>query len=100
MNLTQEDPQRCTHLQNTQVTAEANIQGETVKSWVTSVLLAVSLVVNVVAIYALRDFGTQKWVHDWDLNQFINGPYVDTKVQLGKVEARLQAVEVSQACKR
>lgn len=76
------------------------IQGERVKSWVTSTLLAISVVINVWCGYTIRDVGTAKWLHDWDLNQFQNGPYVETKIKVGELEARVRALETSQACRR
>jgi hypothetical protein len=62
--------------------------------------LALSLMVNVWCGWIIRDVGTAKWLHDWDLNQFQNGPYVETKIKVGELDARIRAVETSQACKR
>lgn len=63
-------------------------------------ILSLSILVNVWCAWVIRDVGTAKWLHDWDLNQFQNGPYVETKIKVGEIESRLRAIETSQACKR
>jgi hypothetical protein len=95
------NPESCTD--NSQVTttgapnspiakAEARIEGEKVKGWVGSVVLALSIMVNVVlfsmylnaqhtVVDAYRDIKTQVWVRqDKDeerFQKFVAGPYAD-----------------------
>lgn len=63
-------------------------------------VLTLSVMVNLWCGWLIRDIGTAKWLHDWDLNQFQNGPYVETKIKVGELDARVRAIETSQACKR
>lgn len=37
---------------------------------IVAVILALSIMVNLWAGWVIRDVGTQKWLHDYDLNQF------------------------------
>lgn len=39
-------------------------------SIVTAAILALSIAVNVWCGWVIRDIGTRKWLHDYDLNQF------------------------------
>jgi hypothetical protein len=75
--------------------------GEKLASWILPaiILLALSILVNVWALWTIRDVGTRKWLHDWDLNQFENGPFADLKIQVG-VDHELIAAYGSHNCKR
>jgi hypothetical protein len=39
------------------------------------VLLSLSAAVNIWCGWEIRDIGTRKWLHDYDLNQFQMGPF-------------------------
>jgi hypothetical protein len=71
--------------------ANANVTGEKVKGWSTNVLLALSIMVNVWALYELRDYVTAKWLNGWDLNQHINGAFHDLKVKVETDDALIKA---------
>lgn len=45
------------------------------KMLILGTLLALSIVVNLWCGWIIRDVGTRKWLHDWDLNQFQMGPF-------------------------
>lgn len=60
-----------------------------------AVLLALSLVVNVWCGWVIRDVGTRKWLHDYDLNQFQMGEFR----QLQR-EVDLDHALIEQQCKR
>jgi hypothetical protein len=81
----------------TQVNRQTVKLGDT-KFWL-GALLALSVVINVFTCYELRDHGTLKWLHDWDLNQFENGPFTQAKIELGSLDARVRALENAQVCK-
>jgi hypothetical protein len=104
------NPERCKD--NSQVTttsapnspiakAEARVEGEKVKSWVSSVILALAIASNVIFVLlyldsqeklekAYTDIKTQVWVkQDKDeekFQKFVAGPYADLA---GKVQASL-----------
>jgi hypothetical protein len=50
-------------------------------------LLALSIAVNIWCGWEIRDIGTRKWLHDYDLNQFQNGPFRDLQkdVEVSKI---------------
>lgn len=102
------NPERCTDNSQTTTTsapnspiakAEAKIEGEKVKGWVSSVVLAISIAANVFFLLqylesqralekAYTDIKTQVWVkQDKDeekFQKFVAGPYAELA---GKVEA-------------
>lgn len=61
-------------------------------------LLALSIVVNAWCAWTIRDIGTAKWLHDYDLNQFQMGPFAELK---GKVDVDHELIKVfgPQQCK-
>jgi len=61
--------------------------------------LALSILVNVACYYEMRDIGTRKWLHDYDLNQFQMGPFRDLQVKVDTDEALIRAFG-PQGCKR
>lgn len=75
--------------------AQATITGEKVKGWLTSVILAISIMVNVFCLWTIRDVGTRKWLHDYDLNQFQMGEFRQLQREVDLDHALLQ-----QQCKR
>ena len=58
-------------------------------------LLALSIVVNLWCLWIMRDIGTRKWLHDYDLNQFQMGEFR----QLQR-EVDLDHALIEQQCKR
>lgn len=83
------------------VSARATVEGEKVKGWVTNVMLAISIIVNILlfsmyldsqrtVVDAYKDIKTQVWVRqDKDeekFQKFVAGPYAQLA---GKVEASL-----------
>ncbi len=61
----------------------------------TAIALALSIVVNIWCGWIIRDVGTAKWLHDYDLNQFQMGEFR----QLQR-EVDLDHALVQQQCKR
>jgi hypothetical protein len=63
------------------------------------VALALSVAVNIWCTYTIRDIGTRKWLHDYDLNQFQMHEFAELK---GKVEVDHELIKVfgPQQCKR
>lgn len=47
------------------------------------VLLALSIAVNIWCAWEIRDIGTRKWLHDYDLSQFQMGPFAELQRQVG-----------------
>lgn len=60
-----------------------------------AVLLALSIAVNVWCGWVIRDVGTRKWLHDYDLNQFQMGEFRQLQREVDLDHALLQ-----QQCKR
>lgn len=60
-----------------------------------AVLLALSIAVNVWCGWIIRDVGTRKWLHDYDLNQFQMGEFRQLQREVDLDHALLQ-----QQCKR
>ena len=42
-------------------------------------LLALSIAVNIWCAYTIRDIGTRKWLHDYDLQQFRDHEFADLR---------------------
>lgn len=80
-------------------TAHVNINRLTVPrdplSITVAVLLALSIAVNVWCGWTIRDVGTRKWLHDYDLNQFQMGEFRQLQREVDLDHALLQ-----QQCKR
>lgn len=48
--------------------------------------LALSLAVNVWCGWTMRDIGTRKWLHDYDLNQFQQGDFAKLKSEVSTMK--------------
>lgn len=64
-------------------------------SIITAVILALSIAVNIWCGWIIRDVGTAKWLHDYDLNQFQMGEFRQLQRQVDLDHALLE-----QQCKR
>lgn len=62
---------------------------------ITATILALSIAVNIWCAWIIRDVGTAKWLHDYDLNQFQMGEFR----QLQR-EVDLDHALIGQQCKR
>lgn len=58
-------------------------------------ILALSIAVNIWCAWEIRDIGTRKWLHDYDLNQFQMGEFRQLQRQVDIDHALLQ-----QQCRR
>lgn len=63
-----------------------------------AVCLALSIAVNIWSAYTIRDIGTRKWLHDYDLNQFQMHEFRD--VQIDVQVAKAMAQQAMTQCKR
>lgn len=52
--------------------------------------LALSIMVNVWAAWEIRDIGTRKWLHDYDLNQFQMGQFRELQREVDLDHALLE----------
>lgn len=64
-------------------------------SIITAVILALSIAVNIWCGWIIRDVGTAKWLHDYDLNQFQMGEFRQLQREVDLDHALLE-----QQCKR
>jgi hypothetical protein len=64
-------------------------------SIITAVVLALSIAVNIWCGWVIRDVGTRKWLHDYDLNQFQMGEFRQLQREVDLDHALLE-----QSCKR
>lgn len=63
------------------------------------VILALSLIVNVWCAWEIRDIGTRKWLHDYDLNQFQMGQFAELQRKVD-VDHELIKIFGPQQCKQ
>lgn len=70
------------------------------REWITAVALALSIAVNLWCAYTIRDIGTRKWLHDYDLNQFQMHEFRDVQVDVQITKELAKQALVSQQCKR
>lgn len=91
------------HCSDDSLTAHENAHVQSVRftlpkdPWqlIVAIILALSIVMNVMAYFKMRDIDTRKWLHDYDLNQFQMGEFR----QLQR-EVDLDHALIEQQCKR
>jgi hypothetical protein len=89
-------PERCSDDSITaSESAHVNINRFTVPrdplSIITATALALSIAVNIWCGWIIRDVGTLKWLHDWDLNQFENKEFAELKIKVETDDALIRA---------
>jgi hypothetical protein len=57
---------------------------------IVALILAVSILVNLICFLRLRDIDTRKWLHDYDLNQFQMGEFRQLQREVDLDHALLQ----------
>jgi hypothetical protein len=68
---------------------------------IVAVVLALSIMVNLWCGWVIRDVGTRKWLHDYDLNQFQMGPFAQTQKDVEVTKELVKTYGVSnQTCPR
>lgn len=97
--MTQIHPERCTNDSVSGNNAPVQITRFSLPKdpWqlITATILALSIAVNIWCGWIIRDIGTAKWLHDYDLNQFQMGEFR----QLQR-EVDIDHALVEQQCKR
>lgn len=67
---------------------------------IVAVLLALSIAVNFWCAYTIRDIGTRKWLHDYDLNQFQMHEFRDVQIDIQVAKEMAKQALNSPQCKR
>lgn len=79
--------------------AQASISGEKVKGWLTNVILAFSIFINVWLVMAYREAGTEQRLQQYNLDWFKTHEFSELKGQVALDEKLITAFGPTQ-CRR
>jgi hypothetical protein len=71
---------------------------ENTRQWFIAVIMATSILVNIWLVYQYRDFRTQEWLKDNNLQFFETNQFADLRMKVAVQEQFINSLSIKKAC--